>query len=147
MSGTNCALCNARDNPDRLPAANFAQISGTERQKTASTARSGFTPRFGAAITVKENPRAANGVELPEREKSRLYILGGDDYAHSPGSGGYRNDVWYTTGASEWPRRFRCPLLHPLACRHDRGEQRRGHEPLRSCPATRREQIVVDLVV
>jgi hypothetical protein len=61
------------------------------------------------AITVLENPEAAGGVELPEREKSRLYLFGGDDYVHDPGSGGYRNDVWYTTGESE---SFQKPLAN-----------------------------------
>ncbi|KAA0176859.1 hypothetical protein FNF27_01681 [Cafeteria roenbergensis] len=81
-------------------ASNFAQLSGTERQRTASTTRTGWTARYGAAVAVKENPRVADGVELPERERSRLYLLGGDDYLLTPGSGGYRNDVWYTTGES-----------------------------------------------
>lgn len=53
------------------------------------------------AITIMENPEAAGGIELPEREKSRLYLFGGDDYVQDPGYGGYRNDVWYTTGESE----------------------------------------------
>lgn len=37
-----------------------------------------------------------------QTEPSRLFVVGGDDFDQHTGGGGYRNDVWYTTGAREW---------------------------------------------
>lgn len=79
---------------------NWAQVSGTERQRIAVTPRTGWTKRWGAAVAVIENTPETEDEVIPENERSRIYVMGGDDYAFVPGGGSYRNDIWMTTGVN-----------------------------------------------
>lgn len=104
-------------------AANWAQLSGDERQEITTTKPSGFTARFGAATTVVERPEPELGEQLPDIEVTRLVLFGGDDYSVEAGQGSYRNDYWYTIGPREssWrrvPPSAELPgcIQHPFCC-------------------------------
>jgi len=97
-------------------AANWAQLSGDERQSITTTKPSGFTARFGAAMAVINRPDPGQGEQLPDIELTRMILFGGDDYVESEGDGGYRNDYWYTIGPGEsqcarYPMNCRCCRL------------------------------------
>ena len=75
-------------------AGNWKQLLGKRAQPNTYSRDSGFAPRWGHASCV------LNYDDQTERVlgKSRLFVLGGDDFDGATGRGGLHNDVWTSFG-------------------------------------------------
>lgn len=84
--------------PTAVFPANWAQITGPKLQNAAVVGSTGFTPRWGMAAAVIENRPESDEIVQSDAEKSKLFVMGGDDYLDRTGGGVVHNDVWFTTG-------------------------------------------------
>lgn len=88
--------------------ANWAQPSGKKKTDNIIPP-SYFTKRFGHALVVIDSGKDGSDYvqetfddpTLSRRSVDRMYMLGGDDYNVNGGGGGYKNDIWVTSGA-DW---------------------------------------------
>lgn len=95
----------------RNDVANWAQVNGPAASKVAIVHAPPWSNRWGhavAALDYTQEHMDSTG------QKSRMFIIGGDDQMQTsvlneedlkpyPGGGGYKNDVWWTTG---WGKLF-----------------------------------------
>lgn len=89
---------------------NWAQLGGRLNTRIAVNRPTPWSARWGhglAALDYTEEYVRSSG------RKARLFVIGGDDQVQTselaeedlrpyPGGGGYKNDVWSTTGYGRW---------------------------------------------
>lgn len=95
-------------------AANWAQVGGSTQTRVTIVQQPPWSGRWGhgiAALDYSQKYMEDTG------QKARLFVLGGDDQMQTseldpknlkpyPGGGGFRNDVWATTGIGAFSRCF-----------------------------------------
>ena len=94
---------------------NWVQINGPPEQDEVTPLHTEMSPRFGAGYAVMMKNFTASGDLIPESQRVKFFVIGGDDYNFDSGSGGYRNDVWFLQSAGEGVPGLCAPLT---SCPH-----------------------------